>query len=29
MRGERPLLRLGELLVGWACQRLPREVRVP
>ena len=27
MRGERRLLRLGEYLVGRACQRLPPEVR--
>ena len=27
MRGERQLLRLGEHLVGWACQRLPRDIR--
>ena len=27
MRGTRPLLRLGEYLVGRACRSLPREVR--
>ena len=27
MRGERQLLRLGEYLVGRACQRLPQDVR--
>lgn len=27
MRGERQLLRLGEYLVGRACQRLPRDAR--
>ena len=27
MRGERQLLRLGDHLVGWACQRLPRDIR--
>jgi hypothetical protein len=27
MRGERRLLRIGEYLVGRACQRLPRDVR--
>lgn len=27
MRGERQLLRLGEYLVGRACQRLPPETR--
>ena len=27
MRAERPLLRLGEYLVGRACQELPRDVR--
>jgi len=27
VKGERQLLRLGEVLVGWACQRLPPEVR--
>ena len=27
MRGERPLLRLGEYLVGQACQRLPQDIR--
>ena len=27
MRGERQLLRLGEYLVGRACQRLPQEAR--
>jgi hypothetical protein len=27
MRGERQLLRLGEYLVGRACQRLPKDIR--
>jgi len=27
MRGERQLLRLGEYLVGLACQQLPRDIR--
>jgi len=27
MRGERPLLRLGEYLVSRACQRLPQDIR--
>ncbi len=27
MRAERALLRTGEYLVGWACRRLPREIR--
>jgi hypothetical protein len=27
MRGERQLLRIGEYLVGWACKRLPQDVR--
>jgi hypothetical protein len=27
MRGEGRLLRIGEVLVGWACRRLPRRIR--
>ena len=27
MRGEDQLLRLGEYLVGRACQRLPQDIR--